>query len=274
MDNQQLLVEYKDLIEYGSEKLIKSKIDFKKIKGKKKLLYFMMGVTQSYSASIFKLLNPPHIYDKSAEIIFRSLLENLINMSFIYTGRSEKNVMIFAIQGHLNKIEFAKKYKHFMNKYPDWNLQFNSEIKTVEDWDKFILNLEKHIKKIEKKYKFKAPKKYPSLRERTIVHDDELKKKGKLNSSNSLEFLYMYYYQYFSEPAHLNSSGIDRFVVGIEKVMRIDIDAPIEKITPVLSISYIFYFIFLKSYLMQFKMYKREEFSRFEKIRKHILSKK
>jgi hypothetical protein len=273
MDNKQLLDEFKALIEYGSGKLQQSKIDFKKIRGKKKLLYFMMGVTQSYSASIVKLLTPPHIYDKSAEIIFRSLFENLINMSFVYTDRSNKNVMTFAIQGYLDKIKFANKYKDFMNKYPMWNLQFNTEIKTVADWDKFISIQKQHIKKIEKKYKFAAPKKYPSLLDRAIEHDKELMKKGKLNSANSLEFLYIYYYQHFSEPAHLNSSGIDRFIVEVENKTRVDIDAPLEKITPVLSVSYIFYFIFLKSYLTQFKMYKREEFDQFDKTRKQILSK-
>jgi len=272
MDNKQLLEELNELIGFGSKTLLEIRVDFKKIKSKKKLSYFMMGATQSYTQSIYKLLCPPHIYDKAAEIIFRSLLENLINHSWVYSRRDEKYTLIFAVQSFLAKIDFAKKYRNFMLKYPNWHLEFTPELKTVADWNAFIARQEKRIEKIEKRYKFTVPKKYPTLRERAIAHDSEFDKKGKLNPKTSLEFLYMNYYQYFSELAHLNSSGFDRFISGQTNELRLDIDAPIENITRVVSITYLFYFLFLKAFLIQFGIYKKHEFKRFNKLAK-VLSK-
>jgi hypothetical protein len=274
MDNNQLLNEFDEILKYGSQELSLSRINFRKVRAKKRLLYFMMGATQSYSKSIYKLLKPPHIFDKSAEVIFRSLFENYINMRFVFTDRSDKGAIIFAIQPYLNNIKFANQYKQIMVKYPTWNLDFNSKIKTITDWDKIISVQKNRISKIEKKYKITAPLRYPKLIHLAIEHDKALQQKGMLDASTSLEFLYIYYYGYLSDPAHLNTQGIERFLDGNAKEIKLDIDAPVENITRILSISYLYYYIFLKFYLMKFGLYKKEEFAHFNKIYKTLLSKK
>lgn len=252
-----------DALRYGFEKMSQFPFVMPKYRNKKVCLYLMMCAQQSYMEAVVKLITPPVIYDKAAEVILRSMIENLINMVFVYSSRTQKNAVIFLANSLQDKNDFADKYKGLMTKYPSWNLEF-SHIKTVADWDLFITKNASYLNKIEKRYNLRLPRKLPDLRGRATMSDDYLKHKGKFKEKGSLEKLYVLFYKYFSQKAHLTMPGLEEF--WDKAASQVIIDGKAEDFERVLSVSYQFYITMLHFCLHQFKLYKKEEFLKFNDL--------
>ena len=232
-----------------------------------------MAATQSYSEAILRLMNNAggaSVYDKAAEVIYRSLVENYINLNFIYSERVRKRAVIFMAYSIQDKNDFAEKFKKLMLKYPKWNLEFD-RMKNPKDWDKFIGENQKMIDNGEKKYKVSIPKKIPDLCTRAITHDTPLKKINKLNKANSLELYYVHYYKFFSQVSHLTMPGLERFyeIDGTGK-RTLDIDGKPDSIGRLISITYTIYLAFLKFTLKKFGIYSKGEFRKFDIFQKSI----
>ena len=97
----------------------------------------MMCAHQSYAESTLKLMWPIPAYDKAAEIIHRSLVENYININYIYSSKKQVNALIFLAYSFQDRIKFANKYKALIIKYPNWRLKFGPNEKP-SDWQSFI----------------------------------------------------------------------------------------------------------------------------------------
>ncbi len=182
---KELLKIFQEVLHYGYSKMSTIPLDYTKTRQKKVLLYLIMGATQSYSESILELITPPNVYDKAAEVLFRSLTENLINLDYIFVGRTQRNAKVFLIHSLEDTIDFARKYKKFMSKYPSWNLEFGG-IKTVADWEKFIDKKEKDVLRLKKKNKIPFKMVIPDLRSRAVEADNYLKSLKRLKQESSL----------------------------------------------------------------------------------------
>jgi len=264
-----LLKNYQQIIAYGNQKMATVKLERDKVRLKKQILYFMMCAAQSYSESILRLVSPPRIYDKSAEVLMRSLVELFINLNYINSGRSQKNALIFIADSINERIDFANKYQKFMRKYPNWRIPFGN-ITKPDDWDKFIQEKQQEITAGEKHFKIKLPKKLPDIRGRAMIFDHNLKSRNKLTRKKSLEYYYITYYKYFSQIAHLTMPGLERFLTESEEGVLLHLDGKPEDLDRVVAVSYQLYFVMLRFFLKQFKAYNKQEFAQFEDFSKNM----
>ena len=182
---KELIKEYRELITYGFKKLHEVSLDVRKIRGRKRVLYFMMGAMQSFSESILKLMGTEPVYEKPGESLLRSQLEIWLNMRFIYSSRSENKARLFLSDLIMESITFAKKHKALWEKYPHWKMEFG-RIKKKDDWVKFISDNLKLLKSYRSKYKDKNVTKLPGLYDRTLAIDNYLKTLGTFSENNSL----------------------------------------------------------------------------------------
>jgi|SRR5581483_3556058 len=279
-----LLQNLKELLIYGNGELARIGLKRNRTSLKKKLLFFMMGATHSYAESILKIITPfqehPAIYDKSALVLVRSLTENLINISYIHACDTQANAARYWIDFLQDTVKFAKRYKALMAKYPkaqypDWDLTFGftgqdpRNIKKPEDWDKFIRKLERQIHSLQKHFKLPLNAELPDIKKRCVEHDDYLKAKNKLNPGNSLEKLYVTYYPYFSQIAHLTAGGLNTFIkTSADGSLGADIDAPAKEIETIVPITYIGYLAVFRFFLKRFNAYNGKNIKKYNDISK------
>ena len=269
--NKELIKGFKELVYFGYSKFQFFPLNRDKFRLKKQLLHIMMAATQSYSEAIIKLMDNPPVYDKAVEVIYRSLVENLINLSYIYSSKNQKNALIFLAFSIQDNNDFVKKYKTLMLKYPEWNLDF-AGLDSPTKCDEYIKKNNEILKKSQKKYKITLPKKLPDIRTRVIKYDDYLKSKNKFSEKNNLEYSYVLFYKFFSQIAHLTMPGLERFLIrqsdGNEKVI---IDGDDDSVKRLISITYQTYFVFLRFTLQQFSLYNKTEFKKFKELSKNLI---
>lgn len=277
-----LLQNLRDLLVYGNNELTKVGLKRKHTHLKKKLLFFMMGATQSYAESILKIITPADehsaIYDKPALVLIRSLTENLININYIHACDTQAHAAVYWIHYLQDAVKFANRHKGLMMKYPktlypDWDLTFGfgdndlRNIKAPADWDKIIKRLKRQILKSQRKYGLHPESMLPDIQKRSIQADDYVKGKGKLTPNNSLEKLYVIYYPYFSGVAHLTAPGLNTFIKSTPNdSIKAEIDAPASEIEAIVPITYSLYFAILRFFLQRFEVYDRENIKKHENI--------
>lgn len=236
----------------------------------------MFGVTQSYVESILKVISPTKnhtsIYANSGLILFRSITENLINLSWIYACKDQKNAVIFSIDRLQNTLKFSKRYKDLMIKYdnqryPTWDLTFGDK-QQANDWDEYIDLLKNNIAKEQKKYRLPTNSKLPPIEQRCMQHDNYLKRKGELRQSNSLEILYVTYYPYFSGITHLTVMGLDTFIK--KSTDDLSTDSHPEEIEMLAPITYSTYLALLEIFLKKFEVYEKTEMKAYERVAKSM----
>lgn len=268
-----LLKNLHELLIYGNSKF--TSIGLKKsISLKKRMLFYMTGATQSYAEAVFKIMSPPNYYDKSALILLRSITENLINVGYIHACDNQVNAALYFIDGFQDDLKFANRYKCLMMKYPkrkyhDWNLIFGSK-KRAKDWNGYISKTKRRIASWQKRYQLVPNSELPSIEERCVQHDKYLKAKGKLNSGNSLEKLYVTYYRYFSQIAHLSVRGLGAFLNYSSKTKQIDprIDSAPSEIETIIPLTYAAYYAILKYCLDRFDVLNKKEVKKFDELSK------
>ncbi|KKT66581.1 MAG: hypothetical protein UX25_C0034G0010 [Candidatus Woesebacteria bacterium GW2011_GWC2_45_9] len=271
---KELIKEYRELIAYGYQKMSGVQLDFKKVRVRKRVLYFMMAAMQSYSESILKLMGTEPVYEKPGESLLRSQLEIWLNMRFIYSSRSEDKARLFLSDLVMNSITYAKRHKTLWEKYPAWKMEFGT-IKKPNDWDKFISDNLSLLKKYRTEYKDKHFTKLPSLYDRTITIDGHLKKLGTFSEKNSAEKFYTLFYPYFSQSTHANMSGLQRYMRGMvaAKEPFLDVDSKPEDAERILSVSYQGYFSVLHFFLQVFNAYDPSEYDHFKRYSKSLTKK-
>jgi hypothetical protein len=162
--------------------------------------------------------------------------------------------------------------------YSDWDLTFGyggndpRNIIKPTDWDKFIKKLQRQIHSNQKRYKLPANSVLPDIKRRCVESDDSLKAKGKLNQGNCLEKLYVTYYPYFSQIAHLTAPGLNTFIKSTPNgSLTADIDAPATEIETIVPVTYPLYFSILKFFLQRFDVYDSKEMKKYETIFKTMI---
>lgn len=259
---------------YGHNELTKVGLKQKRTSLKKKLLFFMMGATQSEAESIFKIMSPTQmhssVYFNSAIILFRSITENLMNLSYIYASDSQKNAAIFHIDWLQSTLKYSNRYKDLMTKYPQWDLVFGDKTK-ADDWNEYIQILKRAITQDQKRYKLPSNSVLPPLEQRCIQHDQYLDQKNKLNQGNSLEKMYVTYYPYFSGISHLTSGGLNSFRdYQDDGSFSMSIDSKPADIEAIIPVTYANYLMILKFFLQKFNVYNGEDFREYKKILKSM----
>lgn len=269
--NKELINNFRQILSYGFTKLQAFPLHEDKYRLKKRLLYLMMAATQSYSEAILKLMGTIPVYDKAAEVLFRALAENNINLGYIYSKRTQENALIFLAFSIQDNNDFARRYRALMLKYPHWNLNFGN-IDTPAKWDNFIDKNNRTLDIYQKKFKIKLPQKFPYIKERALEYDNYQKLKKTFRQDKSFESYYVHYYKFFSQVTHLTQPGLERFLIHkTDGGMHIVIDGDDESISRMLAITYQLYYIFLRFTLQEFDLYKKEEFVVFNKFSKSMI---
>lgn len=272
-----LLEQLNEILLYGERKLLELKLS--PIKPKKYILLGTMGAVQSYTTAILRLMSSELILDKAAQVIFRSLIESYINLNYIFSDKTNSNAIKFISESEREKIDFAKKHKNLWLRYPKWKLEFGN-IKSAGEWDQFILDKEKIIYFLEKKYKLQSSK-LVSLLDRAISFDTQYKTNKKVPievskrrlQRKSMEKYYLLFYKYFSQLAHLTMPGLERFIkFDFENsIILLEIYGKRSEINSIVSVTYIIYMTILAHFLKQFKMYDAQEFEKFKNLTKKII---
>ena len=235
----------------------------------------MMGATQSEAESIFKIMSPTKmhssVYFNSAIILFRSITENLMNLSYIYACDSQKNAAIFHIDWLQSTLKYSNRYKDLMTKYPQWDLVFGDKAK-ADDWNGYIQILKKAIANDQKRYKLPYnSSELPHLEQRCMQHDQYLSQKNKLNQGNSLEKMYVTYYPYFSVISHLRSGGLNSFRnYQDDGSFSMSIDSNPAEIETIIPVTYANYLMILRFFLQKFNVYNGKDFREYKKILKSM----
>lgn len=267
---KELLKIFQEVLQYGYSKMSTIPLDYTKTRQKKRLLYLIMGATQSYSESILRLITPPNIYDKAAEVLFRSLIESQINLDYIFAGRSQRNAKIFLLHSLVDDIDFADKYKKFMSTHPSWKFEFG-DIKTVQDWEKFIDKKEKDVLRIKTKNNIPLKMVIPDLRSRAAIADNYLQSLNRLKKDSSLEFQYINFYKFFSQISHLTMPGLERFFHKNQDGSRtLVVDGSQDDFERMGTVSFAVYCSILRFFLIHYKAYSHLEFKRYKDFIKSI----
>lgn len=270
---KEIISALRSLLIYGGNKLSSTTMDFRKVRSKKQVLFLMMGAVQSYSEAILKLLASPPIYDKASEVLFRALMETAINLGYIYSDRTQLRALTFMIYSSKDRIDFAKKHKRLMQKYPGWNLVFGT-IAKPEDWANFINEENKKIAKAEKYFKKQLREKFPTLAVRAERADAYIEQKGKLTKKNSLELQYVLYYKHFSQVSHLTMPGLEQFFRTNSGGRSYAVDDDGEGIERIGTVVYAFYLDFLRFFLKEYKIYNKDEFKFYAQKIKSLMKSK
>jgi hypothetical protein len=267
-----IIERFSTLLLFGSKKMSSVELNLDTTRIKKQVLYFIMCSAQSYSEGILKLIKPPNIYNLAAESIFRSLLEQYINIHLIYSAKSNKYAHLFLIQFLSNKVKFSNKNIALFTKYPDWKIDFG-EIKNIKGWEKFRNKWASQALRYKKRFKIPIGENYPNIENCCRLYDREMKSKGKFKRLLSLEDFYVKYYDYFSQSAHLNMSGLNKFFKQHNNgKMSLVVDGNEEDLIRTLVISYQFYFFILMTTLKKFGAYKRSDVDEFVEYSKSLLN--
>ncbi len=265
---RELIKEYQKLLHFGYSKISEIQLNLNKTRVRKRVLYFMMGAMQGYSESILKLMGSEPVYEKPGESLLRSQFEIWLNMRFIYSNRSENGARLFLSDLIMTSNTFAKKHKKLWEKNPKWSMEFGF-VKKPSDWDKFIYDNQKILKKYQKRHKDKEVNRLPSLYDRTLIIDEYLKKVGTFSENNSAEKFYTVFWQYLSQATHVNMSALQQSIrvkgtIPIESFFNID--SKPEDAERTLTISYQIYFSTLRLFLQVFNTYNRNEYEKFNKF--------
>ncbi len=268
------LKNFSKLLVYGHNELAKVDLKQKRTSLRKKLLFFMMGATQSEAESIFKIMSPTQmhssVYFNSAIVIFRSITENLMNLLYIYACDGQKNAAIFHIDWLQSTLKYSNRYKCLMTKYPQWDLVFGDKAK-AGDWNGYIQILKTAIAKDQKRYKLSDNSELPRLEQRCIQHDQYLSQKNKLSQGNSLEKMYVTYYPYFSGISHLTSGGLNSFRnYRDDGSFSMSIDSNPADIEAMIPVTYANYLMILRFFLQKFNVYNGKDFREYKKTLKSM----
>lgn len=267
-----LLTIFSQILDYGYRKLQTVSLNERRTKPKKRILYLMMGAVQSFAEGIHKLLCPPKVLDKQAEVLYRSLAETLINLQYIFCCPNQDNALKFMIYSAHDTIDFAKKYKKFMIDHPGWKMDFGP-IKTPTDWDNLIQKTESQIIQFNQHIKSKPVKEMPKLvgRAQTVDKFNKLKRKRleKINMEKTL----VQYYKFFSQITHLTMPGLERFLVVTPTSRKVVLEGTPEDFSRMAAITYILYWAVLRFFLKEFKVFNKTEFKPFEDYSKKYTKK-
>lgn len=262
-DQTELFRIFSQILVYGYGKLQSVPLNERKVKPKKKILYLMMGAVQSFSEAILKLVSPPKIYDKAAEVVYRSLAETLINLQYIFASPNQDNALKFMIFTAHDNIDFATKYKQFILSHPGWNMDFG-QIRTTQDWENFVQETQDKIDEFNKLFNVQPAKNLPDLKGRAQSVDRFYKTKRKRLQKINMESFHVRYYKFFSQITHLTMPGLERFLVVTPTSRKVILDGTAEDFSRIAAITYILYWAVLRFFLQEFKVFDKAEFKPFE----------
>lgn len=270
---KELIDNYRQLLGFGYQYMGEIGLDIYRVKFKKQIAFLTMAAVQSYSEAILKLVESKPLFDKAAEILLRSLIEAMINVNYVYAGRSQYNALVFLLDSFQDRIDFADKHKAFWTQHLSWDLKFGDKILKPSDWDVFINERQKNILKAFKSRRYKKPSKVPDLRARAVIADNYLRKLGKLSEKNSLEKYYVLYYKYFSQTPHLKMQGLERFIsTDSQGKMSLIIDGKAEDVIPIIAVATEIYIGLLKLCLKEFHVYSKNKSEKLKQLRMAINS--
>lgn len=259
-EQKTLLSELKKLLDFGYDKFSKKEYSMK-MRPRKTILFSMMGAMHNYAEGIHYLLLEART--NSAEVLFRPMLETLINLAYVYVGRNESKAVIFLLDDLYDKKKTAGKFRRFIKAHPRFKTSFG-KMESAEDWDNFISDREKEIEKITKHYRY-ATRGLPNLRQRAEIYDKSREPKYKRELKNRLEWWYLTAYWYFSNLTHLGPTGLDSFFSkNPNGQLFVDVSGKPEDIKRIAIITYATYYQFLWSFNKNFKVVNSEELKEFK----------
>ena len=264
-----LVKELELLLDFGYSKISNGHFDLK-MRSRKTVLFMMTGVVQSYSGAVLSLLKNGQT--NGAEVLLRPIVETFINLNYIFIYGSEKNALRFIFEDEYDRRKLGNKIKKFLEKYPTYKTNFD-HMDTPADWDKYIKERNKSIKKlntINKRKYGEELKELPSLYDRAVaVDNDNIARTGKLK--NSLEWWYVTMYWLFSGITHITPREMNGFIKREDTGGYTFItDGNLNSVERVAITTFTLYYEFLRLMAKQFKLFPLVELIPFKKVIKDL----
>ena len=118
--SQQLLVKAAKLLDFGAKSIEAQNVDLPKLKGARSLFFQMIVAAHSYAEAVYILCKRNRT--PACGGLLRSLLENLINIRFLYSAPREHHHIIF-LHGVIEKRKQQNHALEFLNKNPQYQDQ-------------------------------------------------------------------------------------------------------------------------------------------------------
>lgn len=192
-----LLNKVAKLLDFGEDCLNAQKLNVMKMKGARKTVFPMIIAAHNYSAGIYALCEANRTHPCFP--LLRSLLENLINIKFLYCSPRCHHHIIFLIGLLEKKKQFDETLKYF-KKFPGHEINLNFSGAGIS---KALEKLKAEEDKTRLKIDESQEKYVKSLLYRAIYVDEHNQTKNQ--KSESLEWLYIYLFRTLCSSTHLNS---------------------------------------------------------------------
>lgn len=182
------------LLDFGAECFREQKINIMKMRGSRKIVFPMIIAAHNYSEAIFVLCKANRTHPCFS--LLRSLLENLININFLYCS-PKKHHHIILLNGLVEKKKQLDDVVKYLTKHPQFceRQNLSDVIKALDD----VLKKEKKVKTKLKKHQENLIKSVYA-RARYVDEYNQLKNQ----KSESLEWLYIYIHRTLSSSTHIN----------------------------------------------------------------------
>lgn len=184
------------LLDFGAHCLNAQKINVMKMRGARKTVFPMIVAAHNYSEGVFVLCKANRTHP--CFTLLRSLLENLINIKFLYCS-PRKHFNIIFLNGLVEKKKQFNDTLDYFKKFPQYKKNLNfTDADVLKALDKLEIeedNIRRKVDKSQEKFV-----KY--LYDRAAYVDEHNQKKNQ--KSESLEWLYIHLFRTLSSSTHLN----------------------------------------------------------------------
>lgn len=189
------------ILDFGAHYLNCKKIDIKKIRMRKNILFKMTIAAHNYTESIYCLCKEGR--SQACHALLRALTENLINAKYLFITKNSTNAKSF----YLNTLEEKKKQIslaiEFLKKDP---ISCSSSL-SLKDLQKAQKKIKTQIKKINQN---NSIPRFPPIKERAQQIDKYNKTNG--ISSASFDWEYILIFKTLCNPSHLSHQGLSGFL--------------------------------------------------------------
>ncbi len=255
--DKEKLDKLKDLLDFGHESFSGLKVDWIKIRRRKKTLLRMATAVHAHTDSGYKLLLAGNIH--SAEVLLRPILETLINAEYILCGRSNESLNRFLAMSNTSLIKKMNTMLKFIADNPDTkvslsNVQLLEVIKSRQDENKEFAKL----------FKYQLKTAEITVADRVIKIDKEYKRLNKPQGFSKY-WRYLTEYTLLSDNVHLSNHGLRYFMK--ESPTRVDLvfGGNLDNLGHIADGFYVHYLEMLRIMSSQLKLVSFDDIKKFEK---------
>jgi len=255
-DDKDKLNKLKDLLEFGDKSFRNLKVDWMRIKRRKKTLLRMATAIHAHTDSGHKLLLSGNIH--SSEVLLRPILETLINAEYILCGRNNETLNRFLTMSNTALIKKMETMLKFIASNPDTKVSL-SNVQLAE----VIKGRKDENKEFAKQFNYKFVNAEIGVVDRVIRIDTEYKRLKKPQGF-SRYWRYLTEYTLLSDKMHLSNHGLRYFMKESPTQVDLVFGGNADNVGNLVDAFYVHYTEMLRIMSSQLKLVSFEDIKNFE----------